>query len=241
MLLRIEVIHATIRSSEPLAVAVQMLWRARQYARRANCNPWHFAIDLDEFYRAGVFKIDLRWLLMAGLVEHSTEVLDFNVSGRKFQRLPKHIVPAGASFVLSNAGVAKLSQLVNGVGGVPASINGTPQLGNGHPQPPTIETSVERLVPEWDVAERVLRFNGVIVKQFAFPAPNQETILTAFQEERWPRRIDDPLHPTSEQDSPRRLNDTIKSLNQKMANPFIRFCGDGTGMGIVWKLRTGRK
>jgi hypothetical protein len=34
-----------------------------------------------------------------------------------------------------------------------------------------------------------------VVKEFKLPAPNQETILTAFQEEGWPPRIDDPLPP----------------------------------------------
>jgi hypothetical protein len=238
MKLRIELIHATIRSSEPLALAVQMLARSRQHAQRANCSPWHFAIDLDDFYRVGVFKFDLRWLLMSDLVEHATEVLDFNHPDRKFQQLPKHIVPADARFILSDVGVAKLSRLTTGTSDITQRANGFSQLENGHQQTPPIETSIARLVPEWDAEDKVLRFNGAVVKQFTFPAPNQEAVLAAFQEEHWPRRIDDPLHPTSEQDARRRLNDTIRYLNQKMVNPFIRFRGDGTGTGVAWILGT---
>jgi hypothetical protein len=118
-------------------------------------------------------------------------------------------------------------------------MNGALKLGHGRQQPPAIDTSVKRLVPEWDAAEKVLSFNGVVVKQFLHPAPNQEIVLAAFDEERWPRRIDDPLHPNSEQDSRRRLNDTIKCLNRNQANPVIVFRGDGTGTGVVWQFRSG--
>ena len=59
-------------------------------------------------------------------------------------------------------------------------------------------------------------------------------ILAAFEEEGWPSRIDDPLPPQPEQDSKRRLSDTIKCLNRKQASPLIHFRGDGTGEGVVW-------
>ena len=48
-------------------------------------------------------------------------------------------------------------------------------------------------------------------------------------------RIDDPLPPQAEQDSKRRLSDTIKCLNNKQINELIRFHGDGTGEGITWE------
>jgi len=240
MILRLDIIHATICGSEPLATAVQMLVRARQYAERANCNPWHFAVELDEFHRAGVRRIELRFLLMADLVEHAQEVIDFDHSGRKLKRLPKHVVPADACFILSDLGSARLSKLTNDSNGSALVTKGAPKLENGSQQPPPIETSIAPLIPQWDAAQKVLRFNGVVVKRFPYPAPNQEVILAAFEEETWPQRIDNPLRPTAEEDVQTRLHDTIKCLNRKMINAFIRFCGDGTGTGIVWRLRTGK-
>ncbi len=239
MILRIDDIRAAIRSTEPLAIAVQMLVRARQYAERAKCNPWHFAIELEEFHRAGVCKIDLRWLLMADLVEHAQEAMNLNNSARKFERLPKHVVPVDACFILSDRGVARLAQLAQGTTGVSVGNNCAPKLENCCQPAPPLDVSMERPVPQWDATQKTLRFNGVVVKQFHYPAPNQETVLAAFQEEHWPRRIDDPLRPNSEQDTRRRLNDTIKCLNRKQATPFILFRGDGSGTGVVWQLRTG--
>jgi hypothetical protein len=68
------------------------------------------------------------------------------------------------------------------------------------------------------------------------PSPNQEVVLHAFQEEDWPRRIDDPIPPSPEQDRKRRLNETIKGLNRHQVAPLIRFHGDGTGEGLYWDL-----
>ena len=102
--------------------------------------------------------------------------------------------------------------------------NGSVNLqGNGKP------------VPHWDSSRHELRLGGRLVKQFKQPSPNQETILMAFEEERWPARIDDPLPPVAEQCPKRRLHDAIKCLNRNHKSPLVRFRGDGTGEGIVWE------
>jgi hypothetical protein len=68
------------------------------------------------------------------------------------------------------------------------------------------------------------------------PAANQERVLAAFEEEGWPVHIDDPLPPSPDQDSKRRLHDTINSLNRNQKCPLIRFVGDGTGQGVRWEF-----
>ena len=78
--------------------------------------------------------------------------------------------------------------------------------------------------------------NGSIVKRFKWQAVNQELVLGAFQEDGWPAVIDDPLPPKPEQDSKRRLHDTIKALNRNQLHKAIRFHGNGTGEGIRWSL-----
>ena len=93
--------------------------------------------------------------------------------------------------------------------------------------------------PHWDASRRELRLGVTILKRFRRPAPNQELILTAFEEQDWPERIDDPL-PHSRQVDPRhRLHETIKSLNQGLKSGVIHFGGDGTGKGVLW-IVTGR-
>ena len=43
-----------------------------------------------------------------------------------------------------------------------------------------------------------VRYRDEIVKRYRVPAPNQELILAAFEEEGWPQLIDDPLPPQDE-------------------------------------------
>ena len=90
--------------------------------------------------------------------------------------------------------------------------------------------------PHWDALARELRMNGHLVKRFKWPAANQETLLAAFQEEGWSRRIDDPLPPKPDLLPSTRLSETIKRLNGKQKNALIRFRGDGTGEGVTWEL-----
>jgi hypothetical protein len=90
--------------------------------------------------------------------------------------------------------------------------------------------------PRWDPATRVLWVDEVIVKSYRVPSPNQETVLSVFQEEGWPSRIDDPLPPVPEGCAKDRLRDTIRRLNASQKNQLIRFHGDGTGEGVLWEV-----
>jgi hypothetical protein len=90
--------------------------------------------------------------------------------------------------------------------------------------------------PHWDSATRQLRVGDVVIKEFHQPAENQVTLLTAFEEEGWPPRIDDPLPPSGGIDPKERLHEAIRRLNQHQITPKIRFAGDGTGRGVLWRL-----
>ena len=104
------------------------------------------------------------------------------------------------------------------------------------------ETSLQTLalhglhLPQWDPQCRVLRVGQRVVKQYRRSSPNQEIVLSAFQEENWPHRIYDPLPPQGEQEPKCRLHDTIKWLNRNHEHCLIRFLGDGTGEGVCWEL-----
>lgn len=91
-------------------------------------------------------------------------------------------------------------------------------------------------VPEWDEQRRALLFGGVELKRYRRPADNQIPIFQAFQEEGWPRKIDDPL-PGSEHVTPKkRLSDTVAKINRGIRkHGLVRFELDGTGEGIIWR------
>lgn len=97
------------------------------------------------------------------------------------------------------------------------------------------------VTPVWDRTKRELRVGNRVVKQFKWPAENQERVLDAFQDNGWPVRIDDPLLPHPEICPKRRLHDTLKCLNRKQANELIKFRGDGTGLGVLLELNLDAK
>lgn len=90
------------------------------------------------------------------------------------------------------------------------------------------------LKPVWDKDLNRLTLGDVLVKEYKTPAPNQQLILSVFQEEGWPSRIDDPLPPAPDLDPKRRLHETIISLNRNQRNRVLKFCGDGNGLGVRW-------
>ena len=91
-------------------------------------------------------------------------------------------------------------------------------------------------VPVWSQEVRELRLGDQILKCFRQPARNQEMILASFQEEGWPPHIDDPLPGGDNVDSPERLHNAVKRLNDQVVHR-IRFLSDGKGQGILWELR----
>ena len=100
---------------------------------------------------------------------------------------------------------------------------------------PATVTSLDA-VPYWDKSSGVLSVGGRIVKRFRVPAPNQAAVLSAFEEEGWPRRIDNPLPPEAHVDPKYRLRFTTGRLNHAQQSSGIRFFGDGTGEGVCWEL-----
>jgi hypothetical protein len=99
-------------------------------------------------------------------------------------------------------------------------------------------TTARRPTPTWDPDLRELRVGELVIKRFRQPAQNQVTVLAAFQELRWSRRIDDPLSGDCEVEPKRRLRDTVFALNRHHLTPNVLvFKADGTGTGVIWKWR----
>jgi hypothetical protein len=105
---------------------------------------------------------------------------------------------------------------------------------------PNLRDAVNRsndCTPHWDIELRKLWVGDILIKVFRHPAPMAELILTAFQEDGWRERIDDPLTPLCNGNTEsNRLRNQVQALNRRMDRKLIQFYLDGTGQGICWQL-----
>jgi len=232
--------HPAQPLSQRMIAGLKFLVQAREYADDVQTDIWDFALELRELRSVELSNSDLRWLVMKGYVEHARESTLPGEAQRSFRRTKGLSFTKHTCFVLTDTGLdaahsmgvfeTQMDQIAEAT---PAKAPAT----TARISVPEIDAKpAARVVPRWDGDLQELRVNGAIVKQFKVPAPNQEMILSAFQEENWPVRIDDPLPPHPDQDSKRRLHDTIVSLNRNHKSRFIRFMGDGTGEGVRWTL-----
>ncbi len=232
--------------SAKLKHAMLILLEAFDYAIDTGDDCWDFAVQIRELQAAGLNESDLRWLVRKGLVLHSREVTLLGDNGRKFQPIGNLTFVRRTCFVLSALGAEQARRLESELKSAEKLDLSASQLHTVSPDrlsvfSASLQPAAAQRVPEatcihWDAENRKLDVRGIVVKRFKWQAPNQEIVLSAFQEEGWPERIDDPLPPQPEQDSKRRLSDTIKCLNRKQINSLIHFHGDGTGEGIFWEL-----
>ena len=214
--------------------ALIALLEAVECAKDTNCDCWEFAIAIKRFEKLGLSRTDLRWLARKGYVEYAQEITRREDTCREFRPRSNLSFCKRTCFVLTVAGL-EYAHLISQRRAASTNHRCT-EFEDYVGIKRNVSSNAIELIPVWDAERRELRFKGDLVKQFKWPAVNQETILAAFEEEHWPMRVLDPLPPHPEQASKRRLNDTIKCLNRKQKNPLIHFRGDGTGEGVVWEL-----
>lgn len=207
--------HEQAAIPERLQRALTLLLKANEYAELADGNSWEFAVEIKYLRELELVENDLRLLVRLEYVAHALDVTESESVGRQFQQAGELYFTDRTCFILKAKGVAAAKQY--------------DRSDNRPHSRPALE------VPLWDAANRVLRFRGKTIKRFKYRAANQETILSAFQEEGWPGRIDDPLAPSESTDAKRRLSDTIKCLNRKQECKLIHFFGDGSGEGVIWE------
>ena len=215
------------RDSRAAGTAIAELVEAHDYARDADCDPWQFAVEISRLQELGLTYSDLRWL-----VERATrsmhEVTRSADPDRKFARGINTRFSPDTRFLLTDAGRC----LAGGNPSEPTLIRLTPQPGSMTPAPAVSGTPD---APKWNSNVGVLSFARGSSSVFLAPARNQEIILSAFEEEGWPPRIDDPLPPSRNVEPKRRLHDTIKWLNRDQEARVLAFLGDGTGEGVRWR------
>jgi hypothetical protein len=205
--------------------ALALLWEAREDAQCFGRDVWDFALRLSDLSAVGLPPTDVRWLLVNRLVEHRIESTRSGDAARVFEPSANLALADRSCFVATGLAGAVAAPAVPPVAGR--------GCGAGDP--------AGRAVPLWDAASRQLLSGGRVVKRFPRPAPFQELLLAAFEEDGWPDRIDDPLPRTGGRDPDERLHDTVRRLNGHQVNRLIAFVRDGTGEGVCWRPRAARR
>jgi len=208
-----------------LHAGLAVLLQAYDYAHELDRDVWDFAVEIGELLAAGLARADLRWLVCQDYIEQATELRVLRLGKRRFRRVGVLTFTDATCFVLTDRGAIHTRMLAPALSSNETSKSLSPrnELGNRGDK-----------TPHWDADRRELHFGCQLVKHYSRVAPNQETILAAFQEEGWPPRIDDPLTNHGEDDPRQRLHDAIRALNRCQKKRLIRFRGDGTGCGVVW-------
>lgn len=190
--------------------AIRELLRARAYT---DTDPWQFAVEIGQLNLLGLSHSDLRLLVETGYLLHAREVTTEDSPRREFKWIGSLSFSGATSFMLTDEGECACQEICG-----------------------VLDDATGEKLPRWDIEKRELRVGPALVKRYRCPALNQEVILSVFQEDGWPSRIDDPLPRVEEQEPKRRLHDAIKSLNKNQINQLVRFRGDGTGQGVTWEL-----
>ena len=208
-----------------IRTALTLLHEAFAYSQDLDLPVWEFAVEVKRLREVCVTNSDLRWLLCKGYAEQGVETTSSRQKSRSFRRTGNLAISDATCFILANDGVSFCHEI--GVAPPAKEV----ESGSG-------ETSTDGppSMVVWDRERRILRVGDTTVKQYRVPAPNQELILSVFEEENWPARIDDPLPQTGEVDPKRRLHTAINCLNRNQMNSLIRFHGDGRGNGIYWQI-----
>jgi hypothetical protein len=199
---------------------LQLFHEAFHDAAAGGYDVWQFAVRLDEMHAAGLTSNDARWLVTRGVVSQGVEVSAASSERRVFIPTRNISLPPESGFVLRPDHVGALDGWLAG---------GAGPAGQPRPEPPGG-------LPLWDTERRELLVGPTVVKRFRVPAPSQELILSVFEEEKWPRRIDDPLPAGGPADRVQRLHDAVRGLNRNQRNRLIRFERDGRGEGVCWTL-----
>lgn len=156
---------------------------------------------------------DLQRLVRLGYLQGVTQEMQAFIGSQRRANTPP--APAAPCLILTDAGAALVCSTLK-------------QLAT--------KTALAIRRPHWDAVRRELRIDGLIVRRFERASTNQELLLSAFERQEWPERVDDPLPDEPYCDPKQRLHDTIKRLNRSLLPGLIRFSGDGSGTGVLWRF-----
>ncbi len=199
-----------------VAAALVLLREAHEAAQLFRRDAWEFAVEIGQLHAAGLTNTHVRGLMCLGYTLHAVEKPRSRCSRRLFHPPANLSLSDTSCFILTETGLKMAARQLRSTTALSARLHEPPRR------------------PVWDPLLRQLRWHGHVVKHFRLPAPNQEAILAALEEEGWPPRMDDPLPLSADIDPKVRLHDAIKALNRHQCRRLLSFRGDGTGQGITW-------
>ena len=224
-----------VELSTVVLAALADLQQAHEYASRLSRDRWEFAVELEYLVTLGATVSDLRFLAINGYVESAREITQPGDPARRYEASRNLAFDQASCFVVTEAGLAllKACESRHAVSSI-CLCGGTNRVepSNG------IAPANESLLPHWDADSRSLTLGDQVVRRYCMPSPNQQAILTAFQESGWSRSVDDPLPYLPLRQAKDRLHATIRCLNANQENRLLRFRGDGTGQAVLWELFT---
>jgi hypothetical protein len=221
-------------------IGLALLSQAFTCALDAGADRWDFALEIDTLFAAGLTISDLRWLVAKRFAEHGQESSVYGSPHRTFRRAGGFFFGSTTCLILTPSGAAFAGKFLKAPVVSPRSVPPieTAALESGLPADDDQTLSIyARLKPFWNSSRRELSLDGNVIKRFRVRAQNQEVILSAFEEESWPKQIDDPLPVSRDIDPRTRLHDAINRLNRCQSNRLLRFRGNGAGTGVSWELR----
>lgn len=211
-----------------LKLALALLRQGAEDAREFGESVWDFAVEIDRLHECGVTNNDLRRLVREGQIEHRLEIRSLRADARCFRSIANLCFTKRSCFILGTPhGASAAAFMKNG-----ATHNHEMTV------PPAEPVAVDLLRPCWDADLRQLRLGDWIVKEFRQPSARQVAVLSAFQAQGWPPRINDPLSATDVGNVQGLLHYTIQNLNRNQLWKLIHFFGDGTRRGVCWRLLT---
>ena len=216
----------------------QGLWRllqAHNSAIACGRDPWKSAVGISSLKGCGIDDGILRMMICQKWVIHLVEILDSSDFRVEYKPESNEVFSGRSCFVLTPEGLEIAESLATSEI-YPMNDGKATGRKSGRANFSTATDGSPYPTPCWDRERRELRIGNVVVKRFRWPADNQEQVLSAFEEEGWPSRIDDPLIPNPGVCPKRRLHDTLKCLNRKQLNEAIKFRGDGTGQGVLLEI-----
>ena len=205
-----------------------LLAEASDLAADTNCCAHKFAVKIGQLQRAGIHELHLRWLIEKHYIEHLLDTTVFGEHERSIRPTSSEHFSKRSCFLLTQLGRNFADSVL--------APKQNEQLGTDKP---LSLTGAQHALPVWDSNTKCLYFRNRIVKRFHRHSPNQELILSAFQEDGWPERLDDPLPPKGNADRSSRLSKTVYSLNGSLdSRPISFFCEDST---VCWETNHRQK